>query len=163
MSAGALTVIVILLGITTVCSVFSFFFLIYVSFHLNSLMLDLDTVNCKTGRLNHNVAQLITVADKLNINVDNMVDSIDELKLPVEVESLEVKDTSDESIELNKYYVVCLCTRSNQSKLIRCFTSDNAIEGDISSEDLRKLQENVLKSNSDYQSCEIIFFSKLKG
>ena len=78
---------------------------------------------------------------------------------------LQVNETISEldSTTSNRYYAVCLCTRSNQSKFLKCFITDNTIEGEPSEEDLRELRSHVLSLSSDYVECEIIFFSRIKG
>ena len=62
-----------------------------------------------------------------------------------------------------KYYVVCLCTKSDGSESVKCFTTDNAVARKLSKLDLKALQRKVLDSDEDYISCDIIFFSPIEG
>lgn len=75
----------------------------------------------------------------------------------------EYKNTSVLDVTAYRYYVVCSCTKSDGSKSVKCFTTDNAVARKLSKLDLKALQRKVLDSDEDYISCDIIFFSPIEG
>lgn len=73
-------------------------------------------------------------------------------------------DSKDALIDSSgRYYLVCLCTRSNQSKFIKSFTTSEVVEGDLSEADLNNIKNNIVASNENYIDCEIIYFNRIKG
>ena len=88
---------------------------------------------------------------------------------PVYMEKMEkeegIGDTelvSSEASTQSKYYAVCVCQKPNKQRSYFSFVTDNYIEGDPSSTDIANLRANVLAANSEFNSCEVIFITKIK-
>lgn len=86
---------------------------------------------------------------------------------PVYMKSIEKKEgigavESEDSENRSKYYAVCVCQKPNKQRSYFSFITDNYIEGDPSSTDIANLRANVLASNSEFNSCEVVFITKIK-
>lgn len=112
--------------------------------------------------------RLHDIMERQAIHIGQSQDSTDKLVQMIEecsneqIMPIPESVVSEKTEDAHRYYVVCLCTRLNQSKFIRCFISDTYVGDDILLEDLKDLQRTVLDKNSDYQSCEILFFHRIK-
>ena len=128
----------------------------------------MDYVRTSQLELNMKETRLEELQQQFDEDVKKFIqdkNSFESVKQEFLESQLQVNETISEldSTTSNRYYAVCLCTRSNQSKFLKCFITDNTIEGEPSEEDLRELRSHVLSLSSDYVECEIIFFSRLKG
>lgn len=82
-----------------------------------------------------------------------------------EIDKMSSEAQKDDFIEesSSRYYAVCVCQKSNKQRSYFSFVTDNQIVGDPSEQDISTLRENVLRANPEFNTCEIVFFGKLKG
>lgn len=86
---------------------------------------------------------------------------------PVYMKSMEkeegIGESESEDFEnKSKYYAVCVCQKPNKQRSYFSFVTDSYIEGGPSSTDIANLRANVLAANPEFNSCEVIFITKIK-
>lgn len=113
--------------------------------------------------MNSTVVKLVSIL--LGISAINLCCVIFSLVKQHKHESITISNVpvSDVPCTSIKFYVTCVCTKSNKARIYRSFVTDCFTSEDPSEEELGYLRSDVLAANPEYNDCVILFFGKLKG